>query len=575
MATLKARARRQVTAAVCILFALLTRDTADACTAFCARGNGEVLVGNNEDYNRPPTRLWFVPATPGSAGRLYVGFDDLVPQGGMNEHGLWFDGFAAPPQKVASTLPTFPGNIVDRAMAECSTVEEVIQLFSQYNRNFLFEGILMFADASGDAVSIEANAFVRKSGRHFVQSNFHQSKPESGAGDRRFQTATAMLEKAGGDVSVELFRRILASTAQKGPFPTLYSNIYELRSRTMHLYYFRDFDRAVTFKLADELRKGARVIEIPSLFPRNPAADAFAKRIRRPDEKVQQRNWVATLILLPLLLVGALIALIRGGRRLRVALAALGGLVVAAMALVAVAVSLHPNATPGWVAFSIGTPSGRNSQIGPNALRSEGMSLRAAIATAYDVPPVRVVAPGWMDEARYTITAVGSEHVSGTFRGMLQQELSSRLQMTTHREVRPFEAFVLTASASPRLTRADGTNLRVWVHDSGMELQDAAMTNLAAALQGVLGKPVVDETGLEGRFELDLEWTQDRVGSLTAALRDRFGLALTPATRNLEVLVVDSARRDPALFLIGHLGRLTSLAPHHVRTHIAHLLAVD
>ena len=116
----------------------------------------------------------------------------------MNERGLWFDAFSAPPMKAAagSDLPRFSGNIVDRAMAECSTVEEVVRLFSQYNRDFLVEAIYMFADASGDAVSIERNAIVRKSRRHFVQTNFHQSR-SNGSEDGRFTTASEMLERAG------------------------------------------------------------------------------------------------------------------------------------------------------------------------------------------------------------------------------------------------------------------------------------------------------------------------------------------------------------------------------------------
>jgi hypothetical protein len=50
---------------------------------------------------------------------------------------------------------------------------------------------------------------------------------------------------------------------------------------------------------------------------------------------------------------------------------------------------------------------------------------------------------------------------------------------------------------------------------------------------------------------------------------------LTPATRNLEVLVVDSARRDPALFVLGQLGRLTAGAPSELRARLARWLSVD
>ena len=135
----------------------------------------------------------------------------------------------------------------------------------------------MFADASGGSVSIEANAIVRKQGAHFVQTNFHQSRGLSGPGLERYQTASSMLERAGAGISVDLFRRILAATRQESAgSTTLYSNVYDLTSRTMYLYHFHDYDHVVAFRLDDELKKGERALDIPSLFPRNAAADAFA-----------------------------------------------------------------------------------------------------------------------------------------------------------------------------------------------------------------------------------------------------------------------------------------------------------
>jgi len=44
-----------------------------------------VLVGNNEDYNIPHTRVWFIPAENGHYGRVYFGYDNWSPQGGMND----------------------------------------------------------------------------------------------------------------------------------------------------------------------------------------------------------------------------------------------------------------------------------------------------------------------------------------------------------------------------------------------------------------------------------------------------------------------------------------------------------
>ena len=56
-----------------------------ACTAFMMSDGQRVLVGNNEDYNIPHTRVWFIPAENGHYGRVYFGYDNWSPQGGMND----------------------------------------------------------------------------------------------------------------------------------------------------------------------------------------------------------------------------------------------------------------------------------------------------------------------------------------------------------------------------------------------------------------------------------------------------------------------------------------------------------
>jgi hypothetical protein len=239
-----------------------------ACTAFCAANSKLVLVGNNEDYNNHNTRMWFVPGENGRYGRLYVGFDNMFPQGGMNERGLWFDGFATSPIEVIRSPKTRPAPVplIEKVMSECATVEQVVRMLSGYDRDYLQRAILMFADATGDAAIIEANAILRKKGSFQVQTNFHQSLPKPEYDCRRFKTATAMLEKAGDDISVDLFRRILDATHAEGNYPTLYSNIYDLKRRVMVLYHMHDFNRAVTVDLQQELKKGRHVVEIPALF---------------------------------------------------------------------------------------------------------------------------------------------------------------------------------------------------------------------------------------------------------------------------------------------------------------------
>jgi uncharacterized protein (TIGR03435 family) len=98
------------------------------------------------------------------------------------------------------------------------------------------------------------------------------------------------------------------------------------------------------------------------------------------------------------------------------------------------------------------------------------------------------------------------------------------------------------------------------------------MPALAAMLTGMLDRPVVDKTGIEGTYEITLEWTPDEreansiIGmklarataegaippsdptggaSLSTVLRDELGLKLDPKKSPVDMLVIDKAERVP------------------------------
>jgi hypothetical protein len=64
-------AGRAVAALICGALAVISQPHVEACTAFCAVGAaGQVLVGNNEDWFNPRSKLWFIAAKPGAYGRM-------------------------------------------------------------------------------------------------------------------------------------------------------------------------------------------------------------------------------------------------------------------------------------------------------------------------------------------------------------------------------------------------------------------------------------------------------------------------------------------------------------------------
>jgi penicillin V acylase-like amidase (Ntn superfamily) len=281
-----------------------------ACTGFCISNGDIVLVGNNEDYIIPDTKVFYVPAEKGKYGRVIFGFDN-APQGGMNEKGLVCDGFSAPLKKVKNSLdkPNIPSDqLWDKVMSECATVDEVLEILGKYNLAFMESGMAFFADANGDSAIIEGDNVVRKKGKYQVVTNFRQSetrKEDITCG--RYKIATAMLEDA-DDISVDLAKRVLAATHLEGPGSrTLYSNVYDLKRRIVYLYHFHNFQNEVVIDLKAELAKGARKIDLPDLFPKTFVAENFKNS---STGELEERKEKYTRIINYLIIDGALCLII-------------------------------------------------------------------------------------------------------------------------------------------------------------------------------------------------------------------------------------------------------------------------
>lgn len=274
--------------------------TAVDCTGIYYAEGGVVLAGNNEDYWRPDTRMWTVPGEGGKNGRIYFGFADMFPQGGVNEKGLFFDGFATHklPVKGQAGKEVYSGNLIDKAMADCGSVAEVISLLENYDLSFLASAMLMFGDRHGDSVIIEGADMIRKKGNHQVVTNFYQSrmKPENYS-CARFASANQIMDTS-AQVDVAVMRKALAATHIERDSPTQYSNIYDLTNGKIYLYHFHNFENVVVLDVKAELGKGKRVTEIASMFPETFAWVQYQKEARsklqkeidkRRDPKI--KNW--------------------------------------------------------------------------------------------------------------------------------------------------------------------------------------------------------------------------------------------------------------------------------------------
>jgi len=252
-----------------------------ACTVLFVSDGESSFGGNNEDYMNPLTKVWFIPREDGAYGRVYFGFEDLHAQGGMNDQGLFFDGLGIDELCMVDTTSKeeYFGNLVDKILRECATVDCAIGQFEQYYSSEFWFWQFMFGDATGVSAIIESDAILRQEGGHQVATNFLQSTTshqQAMQTDWRYREAMNLFQIA-DSASADVVRGVLDAVHASGDVNTLYSNVYDLTEQIVYLYFFHDFEQVIALDLETELEQGFRVLDIASFFPSNATAEAWSE----------------------------------------------------------------------------------------------------------------------------------------------------------------------------------------------------------------------------------------------------------------------------------------------------------
>ncbi len=213
--------------------------------------------------------------------------------------------------------------------------------------------------------------------------------------------------------------------------------------------------------------------------------------------------------------------------------------------------SIKPSADPS--SGSAGSHSGKGR------LTMTNVTLKRCIMGAYELGPNLIAGgPDWLDVDRYVIVAKASENTGDhDLMAMLQTLLAERFRLAVHRETRTVQAFVLeVAKGGPKLEKAEGESSTSSRRGS-IEARATGMTRFAEVLSRQMDLPVVDQTGLEGAFNMKLEWTPesrkpvqpgadlvpaDTGPSIFTAIQ-RLGLRLRAQKAPAQVLVIDHAEK--------------------------------
>ena len=222
----------------------------------------------------------------------------------------------------------------------------------------------------------------------------------------------------------------------------------------------------------------------------------------------------------------------------------------------------RPNraATPAFEVASVrrnlsGDISSSASRFPGGRITITNNTLKDLIRNAYDLKDYQVFGgPGWIQSERYDIAArAEGDPGPDKLRAMLQNLLAERLGLKVHRETKAIPAYQLVVSkegSKLRKSKEAASSLSIFRNRGQITAKKTSLPQLANGLSGLLGRAVVDKTGISGSFDftleyapLDIELPQDSLPSIFTALQEQLGLRLEARTLSMDVLVVDDAQQ--------------------------------
>jgi uncharacterized protein (TIGR03435 family) len=235
----------------------------------------------------------------------------------------------------------------------------------------------------------------------------------------------------------------------------------------------------------------------------------------------------------------------------------------------------NPN---GWAARTEGGPGTSD----PNRITYLNLTFKSLLATAYGVENFMISGPASLDERWIIEATIRPGATKEQVNRMLQNLLLDRFKMTLHRETRTAPQYELTfVKKGPKLREfvenapapTDG-KLSTTEKDGFIRIRPGprpvvfvgggishawgggeTIPELVDYLSSILKARVVDKTGLTGKYDYNLEFSEapsaatgnlaDSAPDIVTAMRDQLGLKVESTKGPIDVLVIDHIEKTP------------------------------
>ncbi len=192
----------------------------------------------------------------------------------------------------------------------------------------------------------------------------------------------------------------------------------------------------------------------------------------------------------------------------------------------------------------------------------ENQTVASMMMYAYSIDPHQLAdAPDWVSKAAFDvegITDIPGKPNLHQQQEMIQKLLADRFQLKFHSEKRELPVYAIhIAKGGPKLTPAahpdHGSGQRANGHGTEITvlMTSATMADFVLDMQFFLDRPLIDQTGLTGKYDITLRYTHDEANTtdpdappgLFTAIQEQLGLKLDAVKAPTDVFVIDQVEQ--------------------------------
>lgn len=178
---------------------------------------------------------------------------------------------------------------------------------------------------------------------------------------------------------------------------------------------------------------------------------------------------------------------------------------------------------------------------GSNRLTADGVPLQVLVMMAYATDSFHLDWRAPRISGMYRVSATVPRGREAALLPLLQAAIAAQFGVRARWEDREQDVYVLRPIAGGKILQASPASQALYSMQRGQShAVRQPMSRLVRDLTNIIGKPVVDESGLSGQYDWDLPY-QPGQPEMTLNALAAFGLEAVPARRTVKILVVESA----------------------------------